>query len=131
MSSPAEIVERFVAEFIAAWPSADPTGLARFFSTDATYHNGPLEPAHGREAIVASFVQMMTIGGEVDVDMVHLIAQGPIVMTERVDYWKWGEATATLRVAGIFEVHDGAITAWRDYFDLQEFIRHMGLTGDR
>jgi len=26
-----------------------------------------------------------------------------------------------LRIAGVFEVHDGVITGWRDYFDFKEF----------
>jgi limonene-1,2-epoxide hydrolase len=26
---------------------------------------------------------------------------------------------------GIFEVHDGAITAWRDYFDANEFSSQL------
>jgi limonene-1,2-epoxide hydrolase len=42
-------------------------------------------------------------------------------MTERVDYWRSGEKTVGLRIAGVFEVHDGIITAWRDYFDSSEF----------
>jgi limonene-1,2-epoxide hydrolase len=29
--------------------------------------------------------------------------------------------TAGLRIAGVFEVHDGVITSWRDYFDPTEF----------
>lgn len=104
-----------------AWPSGDATTLARFFSEDATYRNGPLAPALGRDAIVTGLASMMQLGGEVAVDITHLLVEGPVVMTERVDYWKNGEQTATLRVAGIFEVHDGVITAWRDYFDPQEF----------
>ncbi|MHB8437843.1 MAG: limonene-1,2-epoxide hydrolase family protein [Acidimicrobiales bacterium] len=68
---------------------------------------------------------MMRLGGEVDVEMVHLLADGPIVMTERVDYWTSGDVTASLRVAGVFEVHDSLITNWRDYFDANEFAAHL------
>jgi limonene-1,2-epoxide hydrolase len=130
MSTPTEIIEQFMTTFIDAWPSADATGLARFFALDATYHNGPLEPAHGREGIVAALAQMMTMGGEVEVDIVHLLAEGPIVMTERIDYWRLGDATGSLRVAGVFEVENDVITAWRDYFDPNEFGRSMSQIGD-
>ena len=64
---------------------------------------------------------MMALGGEVVAEIIHMITQGPIVMTERVDYVKLGGKTAGLQVAGVFEVHDGVITAWRDYFDPTEF----------
>jgi limonene-1,2-epoxide hydrolase len=129
MSTPAEVVQEFVNSFIAAWPSGDATGLVRFFSEDATYHNGPLEPAHGRGAIIAALTQMMKIGGEVDVAVRHLVAEGPIVLTERVDYWKSGEATVSLRVAGVLEIYEGVITAWRDYFALNEFPSQLGANG--
>jgi limonene-1,2-epoxide hydrolase len=42
-------------------------------------------------------------------------------MTERIDYVRLGRKTAGLKIAGVFEVHDGVITAWRDYFDPTQF----------
>jgi limonene-1,2-epoxide hydrolase len=129
MATPTEMVREFVKVFVAAWPMADAAGLSAFFSEDASYRNGPLEPVRGRSAIVASLAQMMTIGGEVDVDMVHLVADGPIVMTERVDYWRSGGASASLLVAGVFEVRDEVIVAWRDYFDGDEFLSQLPGTG--
>jgi limonene-1,2-epoxide hydrolase len=50
-----------------------------------------------------------------------MVADGPIVMTERVDHFIGAETTSSLPLMGIIEVHDGAITAWRDYFDLNQF----------
>jgi limonene-1,2-epoxide hydrolase len=32
-----------------------------------------------------------------------------------------GGKRAALRIAGVIEVHDGVMTAWRDYFDPHEF----------
>jgi limonene-1,2-epoxide hydrolase len=31
-----------------------------------------------------------------------------------------------LPVAGVFEVRDGKIAAWRDYFDLATFTKQLG-----
>jgi limonene-1,2-epoxide hydrolase len=120
-SSAEAVVRDFMAASIPAWSSGDATALARFFSEDAEYRNGPLPPVRGRDAIITSLAEMMSMGGEVDVDLVHMAVDGPVVMTERVDYVKFGEKTAGLRIAGVFEVHDGIITAWRDYFDATEF----------
>ena len=120
-SSAEELVRDFMAAFMAAWPTGDAATLSRFFSEDAEYRNGPLEPVHGREAIVADLAQMMSLGGEVDVDIRHLLSDGAVVMTERVDYVRLSGKKASLRIAGIFEVHAGVITGWRDYFDPKEF----------
>ena len=116
-----EVVRDFMAGFMAAWPTGDAATLSRFFSEDAEYRNGPLEPVHGREAIVADLARMMSLGGEVDADLRHLLSDGVVVMTERVDYVRLGGRTAGLRIAGVFEVHEGVITGWRDYFDPKEF----------
>ncbi len=111
----------FMAAFMMGWPAGDGATLSRFFSENAEYRNGPLEPVHGREAIVAALASMMSLGGEVDADIRHLVSDDTTVMTERVDYVRVGGKTASLRIAGVFEVHDGVITAWRDYFDPEEF----------
>jgi limonene-1,2-epoxide hydrolase len=125
MSSPVDTVQEFIAAFIAAWPQREGTALGPFFSEDAVYQNMPLEPVRGRAAILATFAEFMGLGGRVGVDVTHMVADGAIVMTERVDHFIGTERTVSLPLMGIIEVHDGAITAWRDYFDLSQFTAQM------
>ena len=126
MPSSAKTVQDFSAAFMKAWPTGDPAPLGSFFDEDATYHNGPLEPVAGRSAIVATFAQFMSMGGQVDVDIIHMVGEGPIVMTERVDYFTRDDGTTiSLPMMGVFEVHDGLIAAWRDYFDLGQFTSQV------
>jgi limonene-1,2-epoxide hydrolase len=120
MSTPAETVQEFVAAFIAAWPDRDSTQLGSFFSEDAVYHNIPMEPVQGRGAIEAALAEFMGMGGQVGVDIIHMVAEGAIVMTERVDHFVGTERTISMPVMGVFEVRGGVITAWRDYFDLAQ-----------
>ena len=47
-------------------------------------------------------------------------------MTERVDVFKLPNKSFELPVMGTFEVKDGKINAWRDYFDLNQFTSRMG-----
>lgn len=115
------VVRDFMATFTAAWPIRDAAAVGRFFSEDAEYRNGPSETVSGRDAIIDNLASMMAIGGVVYGDIIHMVPDGPIVMTERIDYVQLGEKTAGLPIAGVFEVHDGVITAWRDYFDPTEF----------
>jgi limonene-1,2-epoxide hydrolase len=48
-----------------------------------------------------------------------------MVLNERVDRFFWPERTIELPVMGTFEVSDGVITAWRDYFDLNQFTSQL------
>ena len=47
---------------------------------------------------------------------------GDTVLTERTDTFTVNGVAAPIAVMGAFELRDGLIVAWRDYFD-------MGLTG--
>lgn len=122
METPLETVERFCA----AWPSLDVAALTQFFADDAIYHNIPMDPVRGRDAI-GETISGFTAGVEhVEFEIVHASADGAIVLTERVDRFRWpGGHTADLAVMGTFEVADGLITAWRDYFDLQQFMSQL------
>jgi limonene-1,2-epoxide hydrolase len=124
--TPVETVQAFMAAFTKAWPTADATVLGTFLVEDACYHNGPLDPVVGRAAVVATFAQFMSMGGQVDVDIIHLVAEGPIVMTERVDRVTRSDGTTmSLPMMGVIEVHDGLIVAWRDYFDLSQYTSQV------
>jgi limonene-1,2-epoxide hydrolase len=127
MDSPIELVRRFCA----AW--SDDVGaaeLAAFFTDDAVYHNIPLAPVIGRKAIannIASFIRPGAPGIEsLHLRVINIAANGPVVMTERVDVFKLPGKSFELQVMGTFEVRDGRISAWRDYFDMNQFTSRMG-----
>lgn len=120
MLSSAETVLDFIATFTEAWPSGDAARLGSFFAEDAIYHNMPMEPVQGR-AIQATFAEFMSMGGQVGVDIAHMLVDGSIVMTERIDRFIRDDTTVSLPMMGVIEVHDGVIIAWPDYFDLTQF----------
>ena len=47
-------------------------------------------------------------------------------MTERVDVFKLPHKSFELPVMWTFEISDGKIKAWRDYFDTNQFNNRMG-----
>ena len=114
------MVREFIDVFVEAWPQGDAARVASFFSDDAVYHNVPLEEVRGRAGIEATFADFMAMGGRVSVDLRHLLADATLVMTERVDHFVGEDRTISLPMMGICEVRDGVITAWRDYFDLNQ-----------
>ncbi len=44
-------------------------------------------------------------------------SDGPVVFVERFDRHRLADKWVELPVTGVFEVRDGQITYWRDYFD--------------
>jgi limonene-1,2-epoxide hydrolase len=126
VESPIELVRRFCA----AWSDdAGAPELAAFFTEDAVYHNIPLEPVAGKKAIADNFATFIRPGApgieSLHLRVLNIAANGSVVMTER------GRLQAPLYsfelpVMGIFEVHEGKISAWRDYFDLNQFTSRMG-----
>ena len=127
MESPIEVVRRFCA----AWSNNARTAeLAAFFTDDAVYHNIPMAPVTGRNAIeknIASFIRPGAPGIEtIEFRVINIAANGPIVMTERVDRFTLPNKSVELQVMGTFEVNGGKISAWRDYFDLNQFTTRMG-----
>jgi len=125
--NPIDVVRRFCA----AWSNdASAAELAAFFTDDAVYHNMPLEPVKGREAIAKNFSSFIRPGApgieSLKLRIINIVANGPIVMTERVDAFKLPHKSFELPVMGVFEISDGKIKAWRDYFDTKQFETRMG-----
>jgi limonene-1,2-epoxide hydrolase len=127
MESPIEVVRRFCA----AWSDDMATDdLAAFFADDAAYQNMPLQPVNGRDNIadyIGSYIRPGPPGVEgIEFQVINIAADGPVVMTERFDVFKLSDTSFGLPVMGIFEIRDGKITAWRDYFDMNQFVSKMG-----
>jgi limonene-1,2-epoxide hydrolase len=104
--------------------------LAAFFTEDAVYHNIPQAPVTGREDIANTISSVLRPGPpgieSIDFRVINIAANGPVVMTERADVFTLPDRSFELPVMGTFEVSDGKINAWRDYFDLSQFTSRMG-----
>ena len=127
MESPIEVVRRFCAAWNADVGAAE---LAAFLTDDAVYHNIPLAPVTGRAAIANNFASFIRPGApgieSLHLRLINIAASGPVVMTERVDAFKLPGKSFELQVMGTFEVREGKISAWRDYFDMNQFTSRMG-----
>ena len=77
-----------------------------------------MEPVVGREAVRAFIEQFVGAFGNIDFQIKRQVADGNTVMNERVDVFTINGAEVALPVMGVFEVEDGKIKAWRDYFDM-------------
>jgi limonene-1,2-epoxide hydrolase len=114
-----------VRAFCDAWSEFDLETIMGFFSDDAVYHNIPIDPVAGSDAIRATVEMFTAAARHIEFRVLHAVAEGPVVLTERLDVFELPGATIELPVMGTFEVHDGRITAWRDYFDLQQYLSQV------
>lgn len=53
------------------------------------------------------------------------MAGSQVVMTERVDHFLVGNKQIHVPCMGVFELSDGKISAWRDYWDATQFEAQM------
>src|SRR3954464_9682232 len=121
MTTPTQVV----TDFCAAWEKLDVEEILGYFTPDAVYHNIPVDPCVGVEAIRA-MMQMFTTGVErIEFRVRNIAANGNIVMTERVDVFVQPDKSIELPVMGTFEIVDGKIAAWRDYFDLNQYMTQL------
>ena len=107
-----------VKRFCAAWTDIDIPAIMSFFAGDAIYHNMPIQPIQGKDAIKGMIEQFTTPFEHCPWQVLHIAAAGDVVLTERVDGFIGDGKNVSLPVMGTFEIRDGKIAAWRDYFDL-------------
>ena len=115
-----------VKAFCAAWSKGDLDAIVDYFTDDAVYHNIPIDPAVvGRDNIKATISGFTAGVDKIEFRVHHIAAEGGVVLTERTDAFFTSDKTIELPVMGTFEVEGGKIKAWRDYFDLNQFMSQM------
>lgn len=117
--------EEIVRNFIKAWPRLDAEELVNFFTSDGVYHNMPLAPVSGRDnlrSFIAAFLKSWTA---TEWDVLNLVSRGDIVIAERIDRITVGDKSVHLPCCGVFEVKDGKIKVWRDYFDMATYTKAL------
>ena len=117
--------EKIIREFISSWSELNADKLADFFSEDGVYHNIPMKPVKGKENVrrfIAGFIQPWT---ETTWDILSIASAGELVIVERLDRTQAGDKAVDLPCVGVFEMQDGKIKVWRDYFDSNTYFKAM------
>ena len=116
--------EQIVVDFCNAWEKIDLDLVMSFFSDDIVYHNIPLAPAEGTKAVRELINGFLSQAAASNWQIRSIAAEGDTVLTERVDRFELKDGKVIeLPVMGTFELRDGKIARWRDYFDLQTWVR--------
>ncbi|KCZ84408.1 limonene-1,2-epoxide hydrolase [Hyphomonas adhaerens MHS-3] len=118
--------EQVIREFIAAWSRLDVEELVGFFAEDGIYHNMPTEPVQGHAALRKFIGTFINGWSETTWDVLTLMSAGDRVIAERLDRTVAHGKQIDLPCCGVFEMKDGKIAAWRDYFDLATYMKPLG-----
>ena len=116
-----------VEAFCEAIGRKDLEACRGLLAESAVYHNIPLDPIEGLEGTMAAIEGMFASFGKLEFQMLAIAtaADGQTVLTERSDVFESGGREVALPVMGAFEVRDGRIQVWRDYFDIGQAGRLM------
>lgn len=115
--------EAIVVDFCAAWDRLDWPAIHAHLSDDIFYHNIPTDPTQGLDAFKAVFAAFPVSAARFEIH--HIAAAGNIVLTERTDRFVLAGKDIVVRVMGTFEIQDGKIAVWRDYFDMAHLVGQM------
>lgn len=117
--SPAETV----AAFMDAMARKDYDAGLRFVADDCEYENLPMGRVTGPAGVRGVLEPFFGPVLENDFQVLRQAAQGSLVFLERLDRHRLADRWVELPVTGVFEVRDGKIAVWREYFDLQTLMQ--------
>ena len=113
--------QKIINEFISAWNAMDIEAIMLFFSDDAVYTNIPMGPPNRGKQEIRDFIKGFIATATQINFIIHNQVEGPngIIMNERSDTFILNGQSVNLPVMGVFEIKEGKIKAWRDYFDMK------------
>ena len=125
----ADTPDQVVRSFISLLVARDIETAATMVSADFEYDNVPMGKAFGPQGLrdtLTGFFGMCTGSDWESIRQTSTgSAQHGTVLNEREDRFEIHGRWVTLPVAGIFEIRDGLITLWRDYFDKATLLEAM------
>lgn len=88
---------------------------------DFEYDNVPIGKTFGADGLRTTLEGFFSVLSGIDWQIIRQTSSGDlsrgVVLNERDDRVEIHGRWSTLPVAGVFEVRDGFISLWRDYFD--------------
>ncbi len=108
-----------IRAFTAAWERRDLDAICAAVTDDCVWGNPQSSPIIGPDAMRQTIAHNVTAAVRIDMALLNVVvaADGKTVLCERLDAVVFPEGEVPIPVMGIFEVRDGKIAAWRDYFD--------------
>jgi limonene-1,2-epoxide hydrolase len=124
--SPTATPTDVVLRFMKLMEPLDYDEALKLVSDRCEYTNPPpLGTVHGPAAIRAVLEPFFAPTHQNEFRVLRAAADGPMVLLERLDRHLFGDKWVELPVAGAFEVQEGRIVYWRDYFDAATILSQI------
>lgn len=118
--SPGEVVTALVR----ACEARDLDAVCALVTDDIEYDNVPIGVVHGPDGVRTVLSGGVTQAATKVEWVVHRqVEAGSTVMNERTDRFLVDGRWVEIPIAAVFEVRDGKVALWRDYFDLETYRR--------
>lgn len=105
--------------FLKAMEPLDFDTALKHVAANCEYTNPPpFGTVHGSMGMRAVLEPFFSPTLENEFTVLRAAVNGHVVILERLDRHRLADKWVELPVTGVFEVHDGKITYWRDYFDV-------------
>ena len=125
MADPARSPSEVVRAFNAAMEKKDFDSGLQHVADACEYTNGPMGTVRGPAGVRAMLEPFFAPVLEQTFIIRREVANGPVVFLERLDRHRLPMGWIELPVTGVYEVHDGRITVWHEYFDLGTLQKQM------
>ena len=106
-----------VEQFFDAWRTMDVSGVCALISDDIEYHNDPFRARRGRADVEPVLHSYCRVSDLFEIEMHAIAERDGVVLTERTDRAVGPWIDMKFWICGTFEVRNGRITVWRDYYD--------------
>jgi limonene-1,2-epoxide hydrolase len=110
--------EQVVRAELAAWSTLDVERILEYFAPDAVWDAQPAVTHGGIGEIRSALVEYLEHITFAEMRLRNIAVTGNTVLTERIDSFVLEGHRLAVPVMGAFEVVDGKIAAWRDYYEL-------------
>jgi limonene-1,2-epoxide hydrolase len=118
--------EQIVVEFWKAFDRLDLEAALGYMTEDCVHDDKPVGIHAGKEEIRKFFAPQMVEMASFRAELKDTLSIGDTVMNERIDHIELqGGKKAALPVMGAYEIREGKIAVWRDYYDIKSFTNQL------
>lgn len=111
-----------VTALIHACERRDLDAVVALVTDDIEYDNVPIGKVHGPDGVRSVLSGGVTqAASEIEWVVHRQVVDGNTVMNERTDRFLVDGRWVDIPIAAVFEVRDGRVCLWRDYFDLESY----------
>ena len=118
-----------VMTMLEKWHALDLEGAVNMFTEDGVFHSMMREPYKGRDVLRDFMGKLFGGMSELTLEIRSEGVSGNTVILERFDSWVYNGKPGSIPVVGVYDVEDGKIKEWREYYDYAALMGEMGITG--